>query len=330
MSATNEMAHAAAVAVSQKPGSAYNPLFLYGGVGVGKTHLMHAIGNNIISQDPETKIIYCTGEEFTNEIVNAIRTKKAINFKNKYRHAQVFMIDDVQFIAGKDAVQEEFFHTFNALAQINHQIILTSDRPPHEINLLEARLRSRFEAGLIVDIGQPTFELRTAILLIKSAAAHLEIPMNLAQMIASKVDSARKIEGVIKQIKSAIELKNRVLNEELINEILKSENGHESNKKLRVKPQDVIKVVADHFHVKQVAVRGKSRMKDLVRARHVAMYLFCNELGVPLQETGKWFSNRDHTSVLHARDKITKDMALDEQLSQDVDALKMSLVAISK
>jgi len=330
VSATNEMAHAAAVAVSQKPGSAYNPLFLYGGVGVGKTHLMHAIGNNIISQDPETKIIYCTGEEFTNEIVNAIRTKKAINFKNKYRHAQVFMIDDVQFIAGKDAVQEEFFHTFNALAQINHQIILTSDRPPHEINLLEARLRSRFEAGLIVDIGQPTFELRTAILLIKSAAAHLEIPMNLAQMIASKVDSARKIEGVIKQIKSAIELKNRVLNEELINEILKSENGHESNKKLRVKPQDVIKVVADHFHVKQVAVRGKSRMKDLVRARHVAMYLFCNELGVPLQETGKWFSNRDHTSVLHARDKITKDMALDEQLSQDVDALKMSLVAISK
>lgn len=330
VSSTNEMAHAAATAVSERPGTAYNPLFLYGGVGVGKTHLMHAIGHNIIQKNPETKVIYCTGEEFTNEIINAIRSKKASVFKNKYRNAQVFMIDDIQFIAGKNTVQEEFFHTFNALTQINHQIILTSDRPPHEINLLEARLKSRFEAGLMIDIGQPTFELRTAILLIKSKPMNIPMSMEMAGFIASKVDSARKIEGVLKQIRSAIELKHREFNEELINEILESSKSPEKNEKLRVKPQDLIKVVANHFHVKQVAIRGKSRVKNLVKARHIAMYLFCRELGMPLQETGKWFSGRDHSSVLHARDKIDKDIQLDESLKQDIDALKMSLTAISK
>jgi chromosomal replication initiator protein DnaA len=185
VSGTNELAHAAATAVSQRPGTAYNPLFIYGGVGVGKTHLMHAIGNNIIHNDPNTKIIYCTGEEFTNEIINAIKTKKAIGFKHKYRQAQVLLIDDVQFIAGKNTVQEEFFHTFNALTQQQSQVVLTSDKPPHEINLLEDRLRSRFEAGLMIDIGQPTFELRTAILLIKAQANNLNIPIQLAQTIAS-------------------------------------------------------------------------------------------------------------------------------------------------
>ncbi|HEX7017429.1 MAG TPA: chromosomal replication initiator protein DnaA [Patescibacteria group bacterium] len=329
VSTTNEMAHAAATAVSQRPGTAYNPLFLYGGVGVGKTHLMHAIGNNIIKTDPSVTILYCTGEEFTNEIVNAIQTKKALRFKEKYRKAQVLLIDDVQFIAGKTAVQEEFFHTFNALIQQAHQIVLTSDRPPHEINLIEDRLRSRFEAGLMIDIGQPSFELRTAILLIKSQAVNLHIPMDVAQLIASKVDSARRIEGIIKSLKSAVELQKKEISANLVEEILRSE-GQPLKQRLRVTPQDVIKAVANHYHVKQAAIKGKRRVQSLVTARHVAMFLLKEDLSLPLTEVARWFSNRDHTTALHATRKIEEQMKNDSLLQRDVSALRMSLSAISR
>lgn len=329
VSGTNEMAHAAATAVSNQPGTAYNPLFLYGGVGVGKTHLMHAVAHNIIDQNPAAKIIYCSGEEFTNEIVSAIQTKKALRFKDKYRGAQVLLIDDVQFIAGKNTVQEEFFHTFNALTQQARQIILSSDRPPHEINLLEDRLRSRFEAGLMVDIQQPSFELRTAILLIKATASNLNFSMEIAQTIASKVDSARKIEGLIKRLRSAVELQQKEINLELVEEILAIENDGPKTK-LKVTPNDVIRAVANHYHVKQTAIRGKRRVQSLVRARHVAMYLLKQELHMPLTEIGRWFSNRDHTSALHATRKIEKDMLRDSLLQRDVSALKMSLSAISR
>jgi len=329
VSGTNEMAHAAATAVSQRPGSAYNPLFLYGGVGVGKTHLMHATANNILKNKPETKVIYCTGEEFTNEIVDAIRNKKANRFKTKFRNADVLLIDDIQFIAGKNTVQEEFFHTFNSLTQQNSQIILTSDRPPHEINFLESRIKSRFEAGLIVDIGQPSFELRTAILLIKANAQNMIIPMNIAQLIASKVDSARKIEGVIKLLRSAVELQNKEINEDLVNKILKSEQTTTSQR-LKVTPQDIIKAVANHYHVKQTALKGKKRVKNLVTARHVAMFLMDSELSIPLVEIGRWFSGRDHTTVIHAKKKINSELLNNELMQRDVSALKMSLSAISR
>jgi chromosomal replication initiator protein len=329
VSGTNEMAHAAATAVSQRPGTAYNPLFLYGGVGVGKTHLMHAIAHNILQTEPTTKIIYCSGEEFTNEIVSAIQTKKALRFKDKYRNAQVLLIDDIQFIAGKNTVQEEFFHTFNALTQQARQIVLTSDRPPHEINLLENRLRSRFEAGLMVDIQQPSFELRTAILLIKAKASNITFSMEIAQLIASKVDSARKIEGLIKRLKSAVELQKKQVSIDLVEEILSAENGQEKTK-LKVSPNDIIRAVANHFHVKQTALRGKKRVASLVKARHVAMYLLKEELHMPLTEIGRWFSNRDHTSALHATRKIEKEMKQDTILQRDVSALRMSLSAISK
>jgi chromosomal replication initiator protein len=329
VSGTNEMAHAAATAVSQRPGTAYNPLFLYGGVGVGKTHLMHALAHNILQTEPTTKIIYCSGEEFTNEIVSAIQTKKALRFKDKYRNAQVLLIDDIQFIAGKNTVQEEFFHTFNALTQQARQIVLTSDRPPHEINLLEDRLRSRFEAGLMVDIQQPSFELRTAILLIKAKASNVTFSMEIAQLIASKVDSARKIEGLIKRLKSAVELQKKEVSIELVEDILSAENSQEKTK-LKVAPNDIIRAVANHFHVKQTALRGKKRVASLVKARHVAMYLLKEELHMPLTEIGRWFSNRDHTSALHATRKIEKEMKLDSILQRDVSALRMSLSAISK
>lgn len=330
VSTTNEMAHAAASAVSNNPGSSYNPLFLYGGVGVGKTHLMHAIGNNILRNNPDTKILYVTGEEFTNEIVSAIQSKKGLRFKEKYRTAQVLLIDDVQFIAGKNTVQEEFFHTFNALTKQNSQIVLTSDRPPHEINLLEDRIKSRFEAGLMIDIQQPSFELRTAILLIKSTAVNVQIPMDLAQMIASRVDSARRIEGIITSIRSEVELKKRPISAELIEEILGAENNVQKKKRLKVSPSDVLRAVANHYHVKQAAIKGQKRVANLVQARHVAMYLLKEELNMPLTEIGKWFSNRDHTSALHGIRKISEEMESNEFLQRDVSALRMSLSAISK
>lgn len=329
VSTSNEMAHAAATAVSNRPGQSYNPLFLYGGVGVGKTHLMHAIGHNILRNNPASKILYCTGEEFTNDIVHAIQTKKARDFKERYRNADVLLIDDVQFIAGKNAVQEEFFHTFNALTKQSSQIVLTSDRPPHEITLLEDRLRSRFEAGLMIDIQQPSFELRTAIVLVKTKAQNIPITIEHAKLVASKVESARKIEGVITSIRSEVELKHRTISSEMLEEILQVEV---ENKRptIKVSPGDVIKTVANHYKVKQSSIKGHSRVKKLVTARHVAMYLMKQELSMPLAEIGRWFAGRDHTSVLHAVRKIEKELALDESLQQDVSALCTTLSAISR
>jgi chromosomal replication initiator protein len=329
VSTTNEMAHAAATAVSNNPGVSYNPLFLYGGVGVGKTHLMHAIGNNILRNNPDAKIIYCTGEEFTNEIVHAIQKKQANQFKGKYRNTNVLLIDDIQFIAGKNAVQEEFFHTFNALQKEQSQIVLTSDRPPHEMTLLEDRLRSRFEAGLMIDIGQPSFELRTAILLVKSKAANLNIPIEIAKTIASQVDSARKIEGIITSIRSEVELKGKSITPELIAELLKAE-ADDKRPTITASPSDIIKAVADHYKLKQTALKGKRRVKSLVTARHIAMFLLKMELDLPLVEIGRWFSGRDHTSVLHAVKKIEKELNINDMIKRDVSALRMTLSATSK
>jgi chromosomal replication initiator protein len=329
VSGTNEMAHAAAQAVSNQPGSAYNPLFIYGGVGVGKTHLMHAVGANILKKQPDSRILYCTGEDFTNEIVHAIQTKKSMVFKEKFRTVDILLIDDVQFIAGKNTVQEEFFHTFNSITKRAGQIILTSDRPPAEISLLEDRLRSRFEAGLMVDIQQPSFELRTAILLIKSTASNLHLPMELAQVIATRIDSARKLEGIIKRIKSEVELKHRAITPELIDELCKTETDR-PQQKLRVKPTDVIKTVADFYQLKQTALRGKVRVKSIVKARHIAMYFLKEDLHMPYMEVGRWFSNRDHTSALHALRKISSEMQSDNELRQEMQTIRVQLEKISK
>ena len=327
---SNQMAHAAATKVASSPGISYNPLFLYGGVGVGKTHLMHAIANYILYENPESNIVFCTGEQFTNEIIRSIQNRNAAQFRNKYRKANVLLLDDIQFIAGKKSVQEEFFHTFNALTGNNSQVILTSDLPPHEISLLEDRIRSRFEAGLMIDIQQPTLELRTAILLLKAQSNHLNIPNHLAQRIASQVDSARRIEGIIKKIRSAVELQNADINSELIELILQKEIRQNHQKVLKVKPQDILKAVSNHFHQKQTAIKGKKRSKELVKARHIAMYLLRNELNIPLEEIGQWFSGRDHTSVIHAVRKIEKENLVDPALQQDISSLKMSLTAVSR
>ncbi|MBU0978713.1 chromosomal replication initiator protein DnaA [Patescibacteria group bacterium] len=327
VSTSNEMAHAAAVAVSNNPATSYNPLFFYGGVGVGKTHLMHAIAHNILKRDFDVKIVYCTGEEFTNEIVQAIQTKRASNFKLKYRSAQVLLIDDIQFIAGKNAVQEEFFHTFNALIKQNSQVVLTSDRPPQEISLLESRLRSRFEAGLMVDIQQPSFELRTAILLVKSQAANLPIPIELAKIVASRVESARKIEGIITSIRSEVELKGKQITPELIEKILSLETKR-ARPGITASPGQVIRAVANHFKLKQSALRGTRRVKHIVFARHIAMYILKEELSLPLAEIGRWFSDRDHTSILYATRKISQEIRVNDQMFQDVSALRTTLALV--
>lgn len=324
VSSSNEMAHAAATAVSQNPGDAYNPLFLYGGVGVGKTHLMHAIGYNILLAHPTAKIVYSTGEEFTNQIISAIQTKKTIGFKNRYRTADVLLLDDVQFIAGKNSVQEEFFHTFNALTKYHKQIVLTSDRPPHEILLLESRLRSRLEAGLMIDIQQPSFELRTAILLIKSKALNIFLTIEMAKMIAARVDSARKIGGILNSLKSSIELRGQELSMELIERTLVTE-ADQKRPKINAVIQDVIKTVSNHYHLKQQSVKGKSRKKKIALARHVAMFICKEDLGEPYAEIGRWFTGRDHSTVLHAYHKIQEKLITDDSLQQEVSAIRMSL-----
>lgn len=325
VSSSNEMAHAAAIAVSKNPGSSYNPLFLYGSVGVGKTHLMHAIGNNLVAQNPNINMLYCTGEDFTNEIVQAIQMKQAANFKKRYRAAQVLLIDDIQFIAGKNTVQEEFFHTFNALIQQRSQVILTSDRPPQSISLLEDRLRSRFEAGLMIDIGQPTFELRTAILLLKAEQAHLNFPIGLAKQVAEVITSARKIEGFITNIRSEIELKHKELNEELILSLI-NQNENEKSPKMLTNPSDVIKEVARFYQLKQSEIKGKQRIKHLVDARHLAMYIMKEDLQLPLVEIGRWFAGRDHTSVIHAVRKVSKDLSFNSRLQQELQQIKNRLM----
>ncbi len=328
VSSSNELAHAAATAVSKRPGQAYNPLFLYGGVGVGKTHLMQAIGHAILKRAPNTKLLYCTGEEFTNEIIDAIKTKKAIKFKKKYRNGKVLLIDDIQFIAGKNTVQEEFFHTFNALIKNSAQIVLTSDRPPHEINPLEDRLKSRFEAGLMVDIQQPSLELRTAIVLIKARASNISLPINLAEKVANSVDSARKIEGIITSIRSSVELRKLTINDELIDSIIAKEADSDSPK-IRLKPQKIIKKVCNFYQLKTSTVKGKRRNKEFVRARHLAMHLLKCELDMSYVEIGRWFSNRDHTSVMHAKNKIDKLLETEGSIKDDYESIRSSLIKMS-
>lgn len=330
VSGSNEMAHAAATAVAKRPGEAYNPLFFYGGVGVGKTHLMQAIGHYILKQDPGLKVIYCTGEEFTNDIIDAIRNKKATTFKKKFRSAHTLLIDDIQFIGGKNAVQEEFFHTFNALTKLSSQIVLTSDRPPSEINLLEDRLKSRFEAGLMVDIQQPSAELKTAIVLIKAKSAGLSIPIKLAEQIASRVDGARRIEGVITTIRSEIELKKKELDEELISSILEKEKADSADKRIRLRPQKVIKKVSSYYQINQTALKGKRRNKEIVEARHMAMFILKTDLEMSYVDIGKWFSNRDHTSVMHAKDKIEQLIEESESVQEDYQRIKEELIKVSR
>lgn len=324
VSSSNQMAWAAAEAVANTPGRAYNPLFIWGGVGVGKTHLMNAVAYFIAKNDLESKILCCTGEDFTNDIVEGIRNKTTQGFRNKYRKVDVLLIDDIQFIAGKDAVQEEFFHTFNALVSNGSQIILTSDKPLSEISKLEERLRSRFEAGLLVDISLPDFELRCAIIQIKSKERGVDIPMDLVQLLAGNVDSARRIEGLIIRLMTEAKLKKSTITEELVESVLG--NREDNNGQLtRVSPNQLINAVSKYFTIGKRALLGPSRTRPIARPRQILMYLLRTQLGLPLQEVGRLIGGRDHTTVMHAVDKITHLASDNVQIRQDIRGIKNML-----
>ncbi len=325
VSPSNQMAWAAAEAVADKPGTAYNPFFLWGGVGVGKSHLMFAIGSAILKADPEKKIFFCTGEEFTNGIVEGIRNKTTENFRNKYRKLDVLLIDDIQFIAGKDTVQEEFFHTFNAVTASGGQIILTSDKPPSEIAKLEERLKSRFEAGLIVDIAPPDFELRCAITQIKTKDKGLELEMPLIQLIAGNIDSARQIEGFLIRLTSEARLKKLEITEELIKTLLAHRNPNFNEAgfpKKSLNSEQVINAVCKYFSMSKKAMWGQGRARSVARPRQMLMYLLRTEVGLPLQEVGRIIGGRDHTTVMHAVENITKLASSNVKIREDLMGIK--------
>lgn len=326
VSTSNQLAHAAALAVAQNPGRSYNPLFIYGGVGVGKTHLMQAIGHDILRKDPKKKIIYCMGEDFTNEIIEAIRRKATKEFKEKYRKTDALLIDDIQFIAGKVTVQEEFFHTFNTLQRSGAQIVLVSDEPPPRIQNLEDRLRSRFEGGMVVDVAPPDFELRSAILLIKANSLGVDLPIDVAKLIAHNIESTRKLEGFLIRLVAEIRLRKIGLGEELAREILTKVNGPLNGESKRsLIPKEVVDKVAEHFNLKPLQLKSAHRTKSLSTARQIAMYLLRTELGLPLMEVGRLLGGRDHTTIMYGVEKITNLLSTNSGLMRELVLIKESL-----
>ncbi len=329
VSSSNQMAHAAALAVIKSPGHAYNPLFLYGGVGVGKTHLMQSVGIELLKNNRSIRVIFCTGEEFTNEIIEAIRTKTTQRFKDKFRNVNLLLIDDIQFIAGKNAVQEEFFYTFNAIQRKGSQIIFTSDRPPQEIAKLEERLRSRFEGGLLIDIQQPDFELRTAIVLIKSKQRGVDMPMNLAQELAVRVSDARRLEGSLIRLLSETQVRQEPLSIGLIQKLFGKNNLQPQNNQ----PATIshyISAISSYFHLKSSQLKSATRTKSIALPRQILMYLLRNELRLSLNEIGYVLGGRDHSTILHGIDKISRLRETDSQIKNDLTTIKTTLGKYTK
>lgn len=320
---SNRLAHAASVAVAESPAKAYNPLFIYGGVGLGKTHLMHAIGHYILKQNIKLKVVYISSETFTNELINSIRDDRNNEFRSKYRNVDVLLIDDIQFIAGKESTQEEFFHTFNSLYEANKQIIISSDRPPKEIRTLEERLRSRFEQGLIADIQSPDLETRIAILKKKARSENLSISDNVMLLIAKKIHSnIRELEGALIRVVAYSSLTNGEINEELANEALKDILSNSKPKK--VTPDTIKDIVGQYYNIKIEDFNAKKRNKSIVLPRQIAMFL-CRELtDLSLPRIGEEFG-RDHTTIMHAYDKISSDMKIDIQLKSVLEELKSKI-----
>lgn len=317
---SNRFAHAASLAVAEAPAQAYNPLFVYGGVGLGKTHLMHAIGHYILNQNPNAKVVYVSSEKFTNELINSIRDDRNNQFRNKYRNVDVLLVDDIQFIAGKESTQEEFFHTFNALHDANKQIIISSDRPPKEIPTLEDRLRSRFEWGLICDIQPPDLETRIAILKKKAKVENINVTDDVLQYIASKIHSnIRELEGALIRIMAYSSLTNKKVTVELAEEALKDIISSNKPRKITV---DLIKeVVSKEYNIKMEDFNSKKRTRAIAYPRQIAMYLTRELTDLSLPKIGEFFGGRDHTTVIHAYDKISKDITKDDDFSGKIDEL---------
>lgn len=324
VSGSNQVAYAASMAVARKPGAAYNPLFIYGGVGVGKTHLMQAIGHHLLSEG-ERGILFCSGEEFTNDLVEGIRNKSTDKVRAKYRKVKLLLIDDVQFIAGKATVQEEFFHTFNAIQREGGQIVMTSDQPPSEIAKLEERLRSRFGAGMIVDVGPADFELRAAIVLIKSKQKELSLSMEDAKLIAEHIEGLREIEGFLVRLSSEKDLHGEKISPELILKLLKI-NKHTDGSSKIVTPAEVVSAVSSYFNITPVAIRGEKRDRSIVWPRQILMYLLRNELKLPQEEVGRLVGGRDHSTVIHADNKVRAELLTNIKLLNQIQDIKKKLL----
>lgn len=323
VSGSNQMAHAAALAVAESPGSAYNPLFIWGGVGVGKTHLMQSVGYGILKKNRGKNVLACTAEDFTNDIVEGIKTKTTLEVRKRYRKLDALLIDDIQFIAGKDAAQEEFFHTFNAVTSAGGQIILTADRPPSE-SKLEERLKSRFEAGLIVDITAPDFELRCAITQIKAQEKELSITPEQAQIIAGNMDTARKIEGVLIKLLTEFKLKKSEITNELVESVVGK--GVEVNgNTIKKSPGEVIDAVAKYYQIGKRALLGESRARPVARPRQILMHILRTDLQIPLEEVGRLVGGRDHTTVMHAVEKITQLASIDVHIREDMSKIRLGI-----
>jgi len=321
----NRLAHAASVAVAESPAKAYNPLFLYGGVGLGKTHLMHAIGHYILSQNPSAKVLYVSSEKFTNELINAIKDDRNEEFRNKYRNIDILLIDDIQFIGGKERTQEEFFHTFNALYEANKQIIISSDKPPKEITTLEERLRSRFEWGLIADLQPPDLETRIAILRKKAQLENLTIPDDVIAFIADNIASnIRELEGALNRVVAYSSLTEHEINIDLAREALKEIISANSTKIINA--QVIIEAVSRYFDLKPEEFKSKKRNREVAYPRQIAMYL-CRELtDLSLPKIGEAFGGRDHTTVIHACEKISESIEENSETRRTVEELKRNIV----
>lgn len=317
---SNRFAHAACVAVAESPAKAYNPLFLYGGVGLGKTHLMHAIGHHIMTQKKDPKVVYVSSEKFTNELINSIKDDRNEEFRNKYRNVDILLIDDIQFIAGKERTQEEFFHTFNSLHEANKQIIISSDRPPKEIPTLEDRLRSRFEMGLITDIQAPDFETRIAILRKKAQIENIDVSNEVTTYIAKNIKSnIRELEGALTRVIAYSSLTNRTISFELAIEALKDIITTSKNEEITV--NRIKEKIASVFDLKMEDFNSKKRTRSISYPRQIAMYLSRELTDLSLPKIGYEFGGRDHTTVIHAHDKIIKDIQANEETKIKIDKI---------
>ncbi|MGE5392365.1 MAG: chromosomal replication initiator protein DnaA [Candidatus Saccharibacteria bacterium] len=320
----NQLAHAASQAVSKKPGQIYNPLFIYGGVGLGKTHLMQAVGTEVLKRNPEAKILYVTSERFTNEFVQALSQGKADSFKSIYRNVDVLLVDDIQFLAGREGTQEEFFHTFNALHQNNKQVVMTSDRLPKEIPAIEERLVSRFEWGMIADIQPPDLETRLAILRTKAKEKNYNIEPEILTYIAETIQSnIRELEGALNRLMVYCQLNNTKPTIDQVKSILV--NVITPPKKRGVSAKKIIEVVSDFYNVLPEDLLKQSRKKEYVNPRQIAMYIIRKELETSLPSIGEFFGGRDHTTVIHAIDKIERCIKERSGLKQEIELIKERL-----
>lgn len=321
---TNKFAHAAAQAVAANPSGAYNPLFIWGGSGLGKTHLLGAIQFEIHKNFPDYNIVYVDGEKFTNEIISAIHDNTTAEFHNKYRAADVLLVDDIQFIGGKESTQEEFFHTFNSLYSANKQIIISSDKPPKDMEILDERFRSRFEWGLIVDITLPDYETRMAILHKKEDMDGYNVSEDVIKYIANNIKSnIRELEGAFNKVVAYAKLEKKEVTLELAEQALKDIVAPNENKQITA--DYIISMVAEHFNVSTADLCGNKRSSKIVMPRQVAMYLCREILAIPLKNVGQYLGNRDHTTVMHGVEKIEKELQTNEQLQSTIDTLKKKI-----